>query len=145
MGRAQRSSTRAGLNAAGVAASGVYDLGFAVYDAATNGNAVSRTLTNSATTVTNGLFCVTLDFGPGVFGGSQRWLELEVRTNGASEFSVLQAAPAPSAPRLMRSRPRPPAICWALCPQPQLSGTVADGLLSRRMLPCWMPVRLSSV
>ena len=44
----------------------------AIYDAATDGNAVGGPLPSSATGVTNGLFAVALDFGAGVFDGSAR-------------------------------------------------------------------------
>lgn len=68
---------------------GMYDLRFAIYDAASGGTQHSNALTNSATSVTNGLFSVALDFGPGVFTGSPRWLDIAVRTNGSSTFVVL--------------------------------------------------------
>ena len=73
----------------GSPANGLYDLRFMVWDALTNGNMVAGPLTNSATGVTNGLFTVTLDFGPGVFTGPARWLELDVRTNGSGAFTTL--------------------------------------------------------
>ena len=68
---------------------GSYDLRFTVYDALTSGSAVSDMLTNAATPVTNGLFCVTLDFGAGVFTGPNRWLQLDVQTNGGGPFTSL--------------------------------------------------------
>jgi len=78
------------LNDGGNPANGNYDLRFTVYDAVTNGNAVSPALTNSATAVSNGLFTVSLDFGPGIFTGLARWLDIGVRTNGsASAFTSL--------------------------------------------------------
>src|SRR6185295_11333739 len=40
-------------------------------------------------TVTNGLFTTTLDFGSGVFDGTDRWLEIAVRTNGNPTFFTL--------------------------------------------------------
>jgi len=70
-------------------ASGIYDLRFAIYDASTNGNAVSGPLTNAATVVTNGLFTVALDFGASVFTGPPRWLDISVKTIGASGFTTL--------------------------------------------------------
>ena len=73
----------------GSPANGTYDLRFAIYDAGTNGSLIGGPDTNSATGVTNGLFCVTLDFGNGVFEGSARWLEIAARTNGAAEFTAL--------------------------------------------------------
>jgi hypothetical protein len=51
------------LNDGGGTANSSYDLRFAVYDAATNGVQQGSTLTNTATTVSNGLFTVALDFG----------------------------------------------------------------------------------
>ena len=46
-------------------------------------------VTNSATAVSNGLFTVTIDFGPGVFTGASNWLAIAVRTNGNGAFSTL--------------------------------------------------------
>ena len=76
------------LNDANGPANGIYDARFAIYDAADGGSA-SGVLTNAATSVTNGLFTVTLDFGAGVFDGAARWLEIAVRTNSASAFTTL--------------------------------------------------------
>jgi len=78
------------LSDGGSPANGKYDLRFTIYDAGTNGNAVSVILTNSATVVTNGLFTVNLDFGQGIFTGLDRWLDIGVRTNGSvSAFTLL--------------------------------------------------------
>jgi len=111
------------LNANGSPATGIYDLRFTIYDAVTNGNVVSGVLTNAATPVTNGLFTVTLDFGPGVFTGPARWLELDVRTNGSGAFTPL----LPRQPLL----PTPYAIMantasnlLGTVPAAQLSGSV---------------------
>ncbi|HXR04102.1 MAG TPA: hypothetical protein VN836_05275 [Verrucomicrobiae bacterium] len=78
------------LNDSGSPANGNYDLRFTIYDAVTNGNAVSLVLTNSPTAVSNGLFVANLDFGPGIFTGPARWLDIGVRTNGgANAFTNL--------------------------------------------------------
>jgi hypothetical protein len=77
------------LNVNGSPANGLYDLRFTVCDALTNGNIIAGPLTNSATGVTNGLFAVALDFGSGVFTGPDRWLQLDVRTNGNGVFTNL--------------------------------------------------------
>lgn len=82
------------LNVGTNAANGLYDFRVAIFDAATNGNAVSGVLTNAATPVTNGLFTVTLDFGSGVFTGAARWLDIAVRTNGSGAFTGLTPRPA---------------------------------------------------
>lgn len=70
-------------------ATGSHDLVFAIYDGASEGLIVGGPITNAATPVSNGLFTVTLDFGPGVFAGPARWLEIAVRTNGGGNFSLL--------------------------------------------------------
>ena len=80
----------------GSPASGIYDLEFTLCDAASNGNCIAGPLTNAATCVTNGLFTVTLDFGP-VFNGSNFWLQIAARTNGADGFTSLNP-PQPLAP-----------------------------------------------
>jgi len=79
------------LNDSGSPANGSYDLQFAVYDASSGGTPVAGPLTNSAVVVSNGLFMATnLDFGPGVFTGAARWLDIGVRTNGSgSAFTIL--------------------------------------------------------
>lgn len=76
------------LSDGGSPANGSYDLRFALYDALSGGAQQGDTLTNAATTVSNGLFTVTLDFG-NQFPGTNRWLELAVRTNGGGAFSLL--------------------------------------------------------
>lgn len=81
------------LTDGGQPANGIYDLRFAIYDAAGGGSAIAGPITNSAAGVSNGLFMVTLDFGPAVFTGDARWLEIAVRTNGGA------AAFTPLAPR----------------------------------------------
>src|SRR5437773_3155908 len=85
----------------GSAANGIYDLRFTIYDALANGNAVSGIITNAATSVSNGLFTVVLDFGAGVFAGADRWLEIGVRTNSSGAFTLVNPrqslTPAPYA------------------------------------------------
>lgn len=89
------------LNDGANPASGSYDLTFSLYDTNVLGNLLAGPLTNSATAINNGLFTVTLDFGADVFTGSNDWLEISVRTNGAGAFSVLsprqQTLPTPYA------------------------------------------------
>src|SRR6185369_12368432 len=74
----------------GGAAQGIYDLRFAIYDSTNNpGTLIAGPYTNNATTISNGLFTVLIDFGPGVFNGSNYWLEVAVRTNGVGGFTAL--------------------------------------------------------
>jgi len=88
------------LNDGANLANGNYDLRFAIFDAASAGAQQGNLITNSATAVSNGLFTVTLDFG-NQFPGANRWLEIGVRTNGASNFFTLSPrqalTPAPYA------------------------------------------------
>ncbi len=76
------------LNDGTAPASGSYDLTFALHGAVSGPAQVGASLTNTATLVSNGLFTVPLDFG-NQFPGANRWLEIGVRTNGASAFTTL--------------------------------------------------------
>ncbi len=76
------------LNDGSAPASGIYDLRFALYDAASGGGQQGLTLTTNAIAVSNGLFTVPLDFG-NQFPGTALWLEIAVRTNGAVSFTTL--------------------------------------------------------
>lgn len=113
-------------------ANGIYDLEFAMYDAVTNGNQIGLTLTNTATSVSNGLFVATLDFG-GVFNGQNCWLDISVRTNGANTFMELS-------PRQLIT-PVPYAITangasnlLGSLPASQLNGTLATAQLPASVL-----------
>jgi len=78
------------LNTSAGPANGIYDIRFTLYDSTNSpGVIIAGPLTNSAITISQGLFNAILDFGPGVFTGQQRWLELDVRTNGAAVFTPL--------------------------------------------------------
>src|SRR5882724_3137395 len=69
-------------------ANGLYDFRFRLFDVSSN--VVAGPITNSPGGVTNGLFSATLNFGSAVFDGSDRWLEIAVRSNGtASAFISL--------------------------------------------------------
>ena len=80
------------LNDGANPASGIYDLRFAIYDAASLGTQRGNSLTNLATAVSNGLFTVSLDFG-NQFPGADRWLDIALRTNGANLFTSLTPRP----------------------------------------------------
>ena len=92
------------LSQNGTDINGIYDLTFTVFDAGTNGTVVSIPQTNAATTISNGLFTVQLDFGTNAFTGAARWLEVGVRTNGAGPFtSLVPRQLVTSAPYAIRS------------------------------------------
>lgn len=77
------------LNQSGNPVAGVYDLAFCLYSTNTSGTPLGAGITNSAVHVTNGVFTTSLDFGANVFDGTDLWLEISVRTNGAGTFTTL--------------------------------------------------------
>jgi len=84
-------------------ANGSYDLRFALFDAASAGTQQGNYVTNSATSVSNGLFTVALDFG-NQFPGAGRWLEIGVQTNGGGTFTTLNPRqPLTSTPYAVQS------------------------------------------
>ncbi len=76
------------LNDAGAPANGRYDLKFTVFDALAGGIQVGPAVSTNGLAVGSGLFTVTLDFG-GVFTNTARWLQIEVKTNGAVSYATL--------------------------------------------------------
>ena len=73
----------------GSPANGNFDFTFALFNnSSTNTGQIGSTLTDLDVGVTNGLFTVTLDFGP-VFPGDSNWLSIGVRTNGGDTFAAL--------------------------------------------------------
>ena len=70
-------------------ANGSYDLSFSLYTVSSDGAVAAGPITLPATGVTNGLFTVTLDFGPVFNAGSSYWLDISVRTNGGGAFTEL--------------------------------------------------------
>jgi hypothetical protein len=106
---------------------GLYDYRFSLWDAAGSGaTLIGTTQEVDSVTVSNGLFTVNLDFGPGAFNGASRWLELGVRTNGAAAFGILS-------PR-QNLTPAPYAIAASnlsgTLSAAQLTGTLPAGLLA---------------
>jgi formylglycine-generating enzyme required for sulfatase activity len=111
------------LHDGGNTANGAYDLSFSLYDASTNGTLMAEPLTNSATAVNNGFFTVTLDFGD-VFDGTNLWLQIEVRTNGAANFTALTPRqPLTPAPYAIFANTA--SNVSGTLPVTQLSGTLA--------------------
>ncbi|HTY86704.1 MAG TPA: tail fiber domain-containing protein [Candidatus Acidoferrum sp.] len=116
------------LNNGSSPANGSYDLTFTLFSVNSGGSSLAGPVTNSATTVSNGLFTTMVDFGPGVFTGTSNWLEIAVRTNGGGGFTTL-------APR-QQLTPVPYAIfagtasnLLGVLPAGQLSGTIPNGNL----------------
>ena len=90
------------LDDGGQPANGTYDLTFLLYDAPADGTQIYWALDFLDTGVSNGLFALTLDFGPVAFPGDARWLEIRVRRSGTGDDYMPLAprqslAPAPYA------------------------------------------------
>jgi len=86
------------LNDGSNPANGNYEILFRPFGVFTGGSQL--TIPNVRfVAVTNGLFTTTMDFGPSIFDGNPRYLQLEVRTNGATGYTILgprqTLAPAP--------------------------------------------------
>lgn len=85
----------------GVPVTGSYDVRAILYNADLGGSQVGLIITNLAVSVERGCFTTPLDFGPGVFDGSRRWLEIAVRPSGSGSFTALnprqELTPAPYA------------------------------------------------
>lgn len=102
------------LNVSSGPATGAYDMTFAIYDANVGGNLIAGPITNSAVAVSNGLFTVALNFGAGVFTGTNYWVQMAVSPAGAGTFITLvpnqQLTPAPYSISLMAPQ------SYGLCP-----------------------------
>src|SRR5579859_6815390 len=81
-------------------ADGLYDIRAGLFTTNTGGTVFAGPITNTAVSVSNGLFTIALDYG-NVFDGNTFWLQVAVRTNGSGAFTVLsprqQLTPAPYA------------------------------------------------
>jgi hypothetical protein len=120
------------LNTGSTPAAGLYDLGFMLHDAPTGGTQQGPFVFTNGVPITNGLFTVTLDFGSPVFGGAARWLEIGVRTNGATIFTVLtpRQALTPVPYSLYAPSAGSATTLSGTLPATQLTGTVPDPRLS---------------
>jgi len=117
------------LGSGGSPASGSYDFRFRIASDALGSNFVGASVITNAVPVSNGLFMAVLDFGPGVFNGTNLWLAIDVRTNGAGSYTPLSP--------LQPVTPSPYAILagnattlTGTLPAVQLTGTLPSALLS---------------
>ena len=116
-------------------ANGAYDLQFRVFDAAAAGNTVGVAPLTRTLAITDGQFSVQLDFGPGVFTGGPRWLELGVRTNGSAGAFIVQS------PR-QQVTPTPYAIYAPNAGTSAIAGTVAAANITGVLTPTQLPAGL---
>ena len=108
------------LDDGSVPAHGNYDFRFKLYQDSFGNTQAGGTLLTNGVPLTNGLFMVTLDFGPGIFNGSNYWLGVGVRTNGGGGYTDLNP--------LQAVTPTPYAIFANTASS--LSGTISSANLS---------------
>lgn len=113
------------LNDSGVAANGNYDFRLRLASDAQGNVFVAGPLLTNAVPVSGGLFAVTIDFGAGIFAGSNYWLQVDVKTNNAASYTTLTP--------LQALTPAPYAIFANTASN--LSGTLAVVQLSGTLLP----------
>ena len=77
------------LNLNGSPAQGNYDFQFTLFNTNQSGVAASPVLTTTNVSVSNGLFTTTLNFGAGIFNGTNLWLDIAVCANGSGTFTEL--------------------------------------------------------
>ncbi len=110
------------LSSGGSPANGTYDVQFTLFSVGSGGSAIGSPAVKTGLGITNGLFTTALDFGT-VFNGTTNWLELAVRTNGASSFSP------PLTPR-QQLTPTPYAVYAESANASNLVGTIPAANLS---------------
>jgi hypothetical protein len=113
------------------AANGTYEMQFRLFDMASGGTQIGSTITNSAVSVSNGVFTVTLDFTSSPFAaGTNRWLDIGVRkATDPPGFTILSPRrPITSSPYSLRT----------------LSASSADGL-SGACVGCVADAQINSV
>lgn len=81
------------LRQAGSAYSGSANLSFFLFDSVEQGSQIGPPQNRPGWPISNGLFQVELDFGPGAFDGSERWLEVWVNGIALTPRQKLTAAP----------------------------------------------------
>lgn len=69
------------------------DMTFRLYDSPSGGNQIGNAESLSGVPIEDGLFQVELDFGPGAFNGSERYLEVDVAGDTLSPRQKITGAP----------------------------------------------------
>ncbi|PWU09053.1 MAG: hypothetical protein C5B50_28300 [Verrucomicrobia bacterium] len=124
------------LAASGNLVEGFYDFEFWLAADSLGSNLVAGPIAATAVPVSSGRFTTTLDFG-NVYGGSNLWLGVAVRTNNTTEYSLLRpfqpltstpyAIVAGSASNLVGNLPA--AQLSGTVPSTQISGTYGSTVL----------------
>ncbi len=116
----------------GVAANGLYDLRFRLFQDPLGASQLGSAILTNAVPVTNGVFTVAVDFGPGIFNGSNCWLEIDVKTNSAASYNDLSP--------LQQLTPAPYAVFANTASN--VSGTISAGQLSGTVPIAQLPANL---
>ena len=77
------------LDQNGSPANGLYDMRFTVWNSVFGPGIVAGPIVRTNIVASNGVFGVSLNFGPNVFTGALRWLEIDVRTNVTGAYETL--------------------------------------------------------
>src|SRR5438105_15922055 len=78
------------LKGLGMSAISNVDFQFSLFDAAVGGSQIGSTLLSANVGIVEGLFTLSLDFGPGAFDNDGRWMEVSVRSPaGTGVFTTL--------------------------------------------------------
>jgi hypothetical protein len=128
------------LNSGGSPAGGLYDFRFKLYaDPLGDTQAGATYLAATNVPVANGLFVTTMDFGAGIFTGSNYWLEVAVRTNLAVSYTVLsplqELTPTPYAVFANTASNVSGSVSSA-----QVSGTIPAAQINGRLTSANLPV-----
>ena len=117
------------LNDNGSPAGGSFDLTFALYNSA-NLLLAAGPITNSAVMVTNGLFTTQLNFGSGIFTGTNYLLQIGVRTNGSTGAFTTLSPRQPLTPAPYAIFANTASNLSGTLPSSQLSGAVPSSQIS---------------
>lgn len=116
------------LNANGNLANGTYDFRFRLAADAAGNSFLGSPWTTNGVLVTGGFFTVGVDFGAANFTGADRWIQVDVRTNGAGGYTTLNP--------LQPLRPTPYAVfagsasnVLGSVPAAQVNGVLTSGNL----------------
>ncbi len=94
------------LARAGIPVTATCTMAFRLYDQALAGTQVAGPVDRSVT-VGSGLFTTSLDFGPGVFAGQERWLEMDVLCPGDGVATTLPRVNLAAAPQALYAQTAP--------------------------------------
>ncbi|SPE62405.1 conserved exported hypothetical protein [Verrucomicrobia bacterium] len=112
------------LDDTGICADGFYNFQFSLYGQGMGGIPLyNNTTTTTDVLVSNGLFAVTLDFGPDVFNGTAYWLDTRVATNTQ-----------PTPPPLVELSPRLQILATPYAIYAESAGKVANGAITAGQL-----------